>query len=214
MWKQLQPVLLEPAEGLGDCHRLVEQLGSTHGLVALAEVSACLRIDPVLDLPSLRRFLHDYHRQILLPIELPAIQRAFDHACHREIRELIELDRELAAHVALKPFAEASRRVGQRELGKMRPLRDERVVRRYLEAVDNGVADAWHTVVYGLTLALYSMPLRQGLLAYGFQTTHGFISSAAAGLRLSESDCRGLLEELCNHLPPAVEMLIARRAAA
>jgi urease accessory protein UreF len=214
MWKQLQPVLVEPAEGLGDSHRLVEQLGSTHGLVALAEVSACLRIDPVLDLPSLRRFLHDYQRQILLPIELPAIQRAFDHACHREIRELIKLDRELAANAALKPFAEASRRVGQRELGKMRPLRDERMVRRYLEAVDNGVADAWHTVVYGLTLALYSMPLRQGLLAYGFQTTHGFISSAAAGLRLSESDCRGLLEELCNHLPPAVEMLIGRRAAA
>lgn len=214
MWKQTQPVLGEPAEWLGDCHRLVEQIGSAHALVALSEVSAGLRIDPVLDLPSLRRFLQDYYRRILLPIELPAIQRAFDLACRREVRELIKLDQELAGETALKPFAEASRRVGRSELGKLRSLRDERIVKRYLDAVESGGANAWHTVVYGLILALYFIPLRQGLLAYGFQTTHGFVNSAAPGLRLAESDCRGLLDELCNHLPPAVEMLIARRAAA
>jgi urease accessory protein UreF len=214
MWKQLQPALDESAEWLGDWHLLVEQLGSTDGLVALSDVSACLQFSPVHDLPSLRHFLRDYQEQILLPIELPAIQRAFDHACRREIRELVGFDRQMAEEPALKPFAEASRRVGQGELRKLRPLRDERIVRRYLEAVEQGEANAWHTLVYGLTLALYSMPLRQGLLAYGFQTTRGFIHSAARTLKLSERSCRLLLTELCAALPQPVEALIGRRAAA
>jgi len=39
-------------------------------------------------------------------------------------------------------------------------------------------------LVYGITLALYSIPLRQGLLGYGYQTTRGFIYSAAKALQL------------------------------
>ena len=213
MRKQLQPVLSEPAEWLGDWHPLVEQLGSTDGLVALSEVSAALRITPVQDLPSLRRFLHDYQSRILVPLELPAIQRAFDHACRHEVRELIGLDQELAIEPGLKPFANASRRIGQCELRKLQPLRDERIVKRYLHAVERGAAHAWHTLVYGLTLALYSMPLRQGLLGYGYQTTRGFIYSAARPLQLSEKHCLELLEELCLSLPQPVEALLGRRAA-
>jgi len=214
MWQQFQPALGDPTEWLGDWHPLAEQLGSTNGLAALSEISASMRTPVVSDLPSLRRFLQDYQRRILLPHELPAIQRAFDHTCRHEVRELAEFDRQLAAEPALKPFASASRRVGQTELLKLRPLRDERIVRRYLDAVSRSEANAWHTLVYGLTLALYSIPLRQGLVGYGFQTTRGFIHSAAKPLRLSEKDCRALLEDLCSHLPPAVETLIAQRVAA
>jgi len=214
MWQQFQPALGEPAEWLGDWHPLVEQLGSTNGLVALSEISSSMQVPLVHDLASLRRFLRDYQKQILLPHELPAIQRAFDHTCRHEVRELAEFDRQLADEPALKPFATASRRVGQTELLKLRPLRDERIVRRYLESVERGEANAWHTLVYGLTLALYSMPLRQGLLGYGYQTTRGFIYSASRALQLSEKDCRALLEELCASLPEAVEGLIAQRAAA
>lgn len=214
MWQQFQRALGEPADWLGDWHPLVEQLGSANGLVALSEISAAMRIPHVHDLSSLRCFLRDYQRHILLPHELPAIQRAFDHVCRHEVRELAEFDRQLAVEHALKPFAAASRRVGQTELLKLRPLRDERIVRRYLEAVERGEAHAWHTLVYGLTLAIYSMPLRQGLLGYGFQTTRGFIYAAAESLELSEVNCRALLEELCMHLPGAVEVLIAQRQAA
>jgi urease accessory protein UreF len=214
MWQQLQLARGEPAEWLGDWHPLVEQLGSTNGLVALSEVSASMQTPLVHDLPSLRHFLASYQQQILLPVELPAIQRAFDHACRHEVRELIEFDQQLAVVPALKPFIEASRRVGQTELLRLRPLRDERMVRRYLEAVGRVEANAWHMLVYGLTLALYSMPLRQGLLGYGYQTTRGFIYSAARSLRLSEMECRALLDELCASMPGAVETLIARRAAA
>ncbi len=214
MWQQFQPALGEPAEWLGDWHPLVEQLGSANGLVALGEVSASLQIPIVHDLPSLRCFLQDYQRRILLPHELPAIQRAFDHTCRHEVRELTEFDRRLGNELVLRPFANASRRIGQTELLKLRPLRDERLVRRYLEAVERNEANAWHTLVYGLTLALYSLPLRQGLLGYGFQTTRGFIYAAARPLQISEMNCRNLLEELCSNLPEAVEGLIAQRAAA
>ena len=214
MWQQFQPVMGEPAEWLGDLHPLVEQLGSTHGLAALGEVSASLRIAPVHDLSTLRCFLRDYHREILLPVEWPAIRRAFDHASRHEVRELVEFDRQLGREPVLKPFAEASRRVGQCELEKLRPLRDERMVRRYLEAVGRSEADAWHTLVYGLTLALYSLPLRQGLIGYGFQTTRGFIYAASHALRLSERDCRALVQELCAGFPPALEQLLAQNVAA
>jgi urease accessory protein UreF len=212
MQKQLQPAMCEPADWLGDWHPLVEQLGSTGGLLALSEVTAWLCISPVRDFSSLRKFLEGYQKSILLPIELPSILRAFDHACRHEVRELVEFDRTLELEPVLKPFAEASRRVGQVELRKLKPLRDERIVKRYLEAVESGNANAWHTLVYGVTLSLYSMPLRQGLLGYGFQTLRGFIHSAARPLRLSETACRGLLEELCEQLPKPVEQLISSLA--
>jgi urease accessory protein UreF len=214
MQQQFQPAQGEPTEWLGNWHPLAEQLGSANGLVALSDICSSMRVPLVHDLPSLRNFLAAYQKQLLLPIELPAIQRAFDHTCRHEVRELAEYDRQLASEPALKPFAEASRRVGQTELLKLRPLRDERIVRRYLEAVERKEANAWHTLVYGLTLALYSMPLRQGLLGYGYQTTRGFIHSAAKGLKLSEKDCRTLLDQLCENLPAAVEGLIAQRVAA
>jgi urease accessory protein UreF len=209
-----QPAQGEPTDWLGDWHPLAEQLGSANGLVALSDISASMQVPLVHDLASLRNFLTSYQGQLLLPVELPAIQRAFDHTCRHEVRELAEFDRQLAGEAALKPFAEASRRIGQTELLKLRPLRDERIVRRYLEFIERNEANAWHTLVYGLTLALYSIPLRQGLLGYGYQTTRGFIYSAAKALQLSEKDCRALLDELCGNLPAAVEGLIAQRVAA
>lgn len=212
--KQFKPAMGEPAEWLGDWHPLVEQLGSTSGLAALKDVSASLQIPVVHDLPSLRRFLENYLQHILVPLELPAVQRAFDHTCRHEVRELCAFDRQLAHEPVLKSFAAASQRIGQTELSKLRPLRDERIVRRYLDAIERNEAHGWHTLVYGLSLALYSLPLRQGLLGYGYQTTRGFIYSAAKSLQLSENDCRALLEELCANLPQAVEALIAQRIAA
>jgi urease accessory protein UreF len=82
------------------------------------------------------------------------------------------------------------------------------MVQRYLRAVEAGTARGWHTLVYGLTLAVYSLPLRQGLLGYAHQTTRGFIYSAARPLRLSERECRRLFDDLCADLPAAVEALV------
>jgi hypothetical protein len=65
-----------------------------------------------------------------------------------------------------------------------------------------------------LTLELYSLPLRQGLLGYAQQTTRGFIYSAARMLHLSERECRELFDELCEGLPVVVEELLRQGAVA
>ena len=214
MVMQTQLALSDAAEWLGDWHPLAEQLGSTNGLVTLGSVSASLRLVPVHNVPSLRHFLRNYQSQILLPFELPAIQSAHGHATRHEVRELVALDRRMEGQRVLSEFADASRRVGQSQLRKLRPLRDDRVVQRYLCAVESGEAHAWHTLVYGLTLAVYSLPLRQGLLGYAHQTTRAFIYSAARMLQLSERQCRALFDSLCAGLPKAVEALVAQPAAA
>ncbi len=213
MVKRDQLALSDAAEWLGDWHPLAEQLGSADSLVPLGAMTAWLQIQPVYDWASLRAFLTNYHSRILLPFELPAIHAAQGHAMGNELRELIALDHHLADEPALQNFAAASRRVGQTQLQKLRPLRDQRIVQRYLHAVEGGMANGWHTLVYGLTLAIYSLPLRQGLLGYAHQTTRGFVYAAARTLHLSERTCRALFDELCADLPEAIEELIRRREA-
>jgi urease accessory protein UreF len=208
MVKQTQLALNDAAEWLGDFHPLAEQLGSAAGLVPLSSVSARLCLKPVQDLASLSRFLKTYQREILLPLELPAIKSAHAHAEKNELRELLAFDRALSHWPQLQEFSEPSRRVGQAQLQKLRPLRDQRFVQRYLHAVEAGEAHGWHTLVYGLTLALYSLPLHQGLLGYAHQTTRGFIYSAASDLQLSEHECRDLFDDLCFELPHAIVALI------
>lgn len=203
-------VLGDAAEWLGDWHPLAEQLGSADGLVALSSASAILRLPAVRDLASLRGFLREYQGRVLVPAELPAIQAAHGHTARNESRELICLDRSIAERAEPDVFAAASRRVGRVQLQKLRPLRDLRMVQRYLEAVEAGEAHGWHTLVYGLTLEVYSLPLRQGLLGYAQQTTRGFIYSAARMLQLSEKTCRRLLEDLGRPLPAAVDDLLGQ----
>ena len=207
MWPQPE-LAHDPAEWLGDAHPLVEQLGSADGLASLHALADSLRARPVTSLPALRDFLHCYHERILLPHELPAIQTAFARASRNELRELIALDRQLFDEPALTDFTNASRRVGQAQLQKLRPLKDERVIQRYLRAVESGEAHGWHTLVYGLTLVVYSLPLRQGLLGYAHQTTRGFIHTAARSLSFSEAECRKLFDERCAPLPGAVDSLV------
>jgi urease accessory protein UreF len=203
----------DPAEWLGDAHPLVAQLGSADGLASLHALAGPLRTRPVASLTALREFLLAYREQVLLPHELPAIQTAFAHASRNESRELIAFDQRLAREPALRDFAAASRRVGQAQLQKLRPLRDERLVQRYLAAVDCQTAHGWHTLVYGLTLVVYSLPLRPGLLGYAHQTTRGFIQAAARSLPCAEDQWRALFAELCAPLPGAVDLLAGRLAA-
>jgi len=211
---ETQLALSDPAEWLGDWHPLAEQLGSADGLVTLSSVSSQLKLRPVRNVSSLREFLRDYQRKILLPLELTAIESSHGHAMRNELRELVALDCQLAAESLLQEFAQASRRIGKYQLQKLRPLRDQRLLQRYLLAVQNGQAQGWHTLVYGVTLAIYSLPLRQGLLGYAQQTTRGFIYSAARTLHLSERCCRKLFNELCADLPAAVEALLRDKIAA
>ena len=199
----------ETTDLLGDWHPLVQQLGSAEGLVALSTASHSLQLSNVDSVQSLMCFLETYQSQILIPYELPAIQRAFRHASRNETRELVAFDQQQATESALKIFAGASRRVGQAQLKRLRPLRDHRLLQRYLRAMDDGLANGWHTLVYGLTLSVYSLPVLQGLVSYEKQTLLGFMHAVSRSLRLSENDCRNLLEQLSPSLPNATEPILS-----
>ena len=199
----------ETTDLLGDWHPLVQQLGSAEGLITLSTASHSLQLSNVDSVQSLMCFLETYQSQILIPYELPAIQRAFRHASRNETRELVAFDQQQATESALKIFAGASRRVGQAQLKRLRPLRDHRLLQRYLRAVDDGLANGWHTLVYGLTLSVYSLPVLQGLVSYEKQTLLGFMHAVSRSLRLSENDCRNLLEQLSPSLPNATEPILS-----
>ncbi|SRR6266496_1450686 len=194
-------------EFLGDIAPLAAQIGSTEGLAALS-AGASGETYRVTDLPSLRAFLREYQSRILIALELPAIWRAYELASRCETQELIELDRQLADRALLQSFATASQRLGKMQLKRLRPLRDQRIVQRYLHAVQAGQAHAWHTLVYGLILSLYSLPLRQGLVSYALQTTRGFVWSAAETLELTDEQCAELAHEINGGLPDAVNRLL------
>ncbi|MBI5387476.1 MAG: hypothetical protein HZA90_22685 [Verrucomicrobia bacterium] len=193
----------------GEVRPLLTQLGTAEDLAAPALASSALQLAQVRSVPALRMFLQTYQAGLLTPLELPAIQRAYDCAQRHEVRELMALDQQLAAEPKLREFAAASCRVGQRQIHRLRPLRDHRLVQRYLAAVDSGEARGWHTLVYGITLAVFSLPLRQGLVNYAQQTLGGFIAGAAPPLALTDGQCGELHAQACAAVPAAVQRLLA-----
>lgn len=199
------------SEILGDLTALAEQLGGTEGLGQLSLAVASLGASPVDSVTALEAFLDNYSGAVLIPDELPAVLRAYDHAARGQVRELIALDQELAQSKVLVSFAAASCQVGQTQLRRLRPLRGERVVQRYLKAVEQGEARAWHTIVYGLVLAVYSLPLRQGLIHFAHQTLHGFVQAASHRLGLKDADRERLLLAQTAPVAAAVEHVIAQR---
>lgn len=192
---------------------LLDQLGSMEDLVSITAAGALLREAPITNLQALAVFIETYLEQVLVPIELPAIYHASLHACHNQCRELIALDRAVARQLVVPQFASASRHVGQMHLQRLRPIRGERLLQRYIHAVDEGQATGWHTIIYGITLALYSLPPRQGLMHYAYRTMAGFVRAAACSLQLTQADCRQIVENMCSDLPPAIESALARPVA-
>jgi urease accessory protein UreF len=192
---------------------LLEQLGSMEDLVSITAAGALLQNAPITSVQALAVFIETYLEQVLIPIELPAIYQASFHASQNHCRELVALDRSVADQLTLPQFSAASRQVGQLQLRRLRPIRGDRTLQRYLSAVDQGEATGWHTVVYGITLALYSLPARQGLMHYAYRTMAGFVRAAARSLHLTESDCREIVEDLCADLPQAIESTLARPIA-
>ena len=193
---------------LGDPHPLLAQVGASAEPQVPALSSVGLQLQRVRSLSALQNFLQTYQAELLVPVELPAILRAHGHAVRHEVRELIELDQQLAHEPKLKEFAVASCRVGQRQISRLRGLRDHRLIQRYLAAVENGAAHGWHTVVYGISLGVFSLPLRQGLVGYAHHTLGGFIESAANPLALTVTQARELHTQVCAGVPAAVQKLL------
>lgn len=188
---------------------LLEQLGSTEGLSGLSQAVLEYQRKRNQDVATTRRALQAYSHSLLLPLELPTVMRAWRLASQGHTRELIALDAELSQADALKPIALASQRVGRIHLKRLAPLRDHRMVQRYLQAIERGDAMGWHMVVFGIILATYSIPLRQGLVHYAHTSLRGLIHSTSAQIDIDEDKVAELQSEACAPLPAAINTIIS-----
>jgi len=131
---------------------------------------------------DLEQRLLDYARGTLALEEWPAVLRAWQLAKRGHMRDLVTFDREWSATAHRLGFAAASRAAGRRQLNRLQGLRHERRISRYRTAIDEGRADGWHPLVFGVFLAVYHLPIRQGLIQYGMRSL-GLLASAADRIR-------------------------------
>jgi urease accessory protein UreF len=192
-----------------DLRALEEQLGSPDEATAIGSEAFASALLNVRTPEQFRDFLTQFQAKTMAQEELPTILRAYNHARRNEAREIVALDRSLENTFPNEALANASERVGRNQLRKMRGLKTERVVTRYWEAVYKKEAFGWHTVVFGVVLAVYSIPLRQGLNHYGQQTIRGFLEAGAASLRLRAPEVSALESSLLGGLPAIVERALA-----
>lgn len=185
----------------GDPHPLIYALGPRpqKSCYQLTRIS----IPQVNDLSSLRQFVEWYAEEVLIKAEAPAIVQAAEYQRHYCPRELIELDKRLCSVPPLIQFQNASHTIGRSQLRRLLPMRDQKIVRIYYQAVQSGNAVGWHFLVYGLVLGLFYIPYRQGLVAYAKQTCRQFLIVGASRLGLPGDEVRQLEHE-------AVEKIVER----
>lgn len=206
-----QTAIQETSELLGEYPALLHRLGP--GADASVPTPTSLWRKPIGSVAELSAFLHRYRAEILSPLELPTILRAAELARLNQGRELIELDRSLTKEPGLRDFAEASRRVGRSHLRRLRPLHDHRALQKYLAASDENRVLPWHTVVYGITLGLYAVPFRQGLVHYVERTLAGWVDAVKGTQRLPWEECELVLGEFFPETPAFVERALGQQPA-
>lgn len=190
---------------LGDVRALARQAG---GLPLSASDASGGGAGIPMAMVHWREWVGRYVREVVVGEEWPVVLEAWSHASAGRVKELLMLDQSWGVRVGMRPLAEASFRVGQRQLNRLRPLGDVRVVQRYLAAVEAGKAHGWHPVVYGVMLAVFALPLRQGLMHYADQVLGGFVEGVPAGVHLREGERAQVLEELGASLPGALGRLL------
>ncbi len=148
------------------------------------------------DAASFMRFIHTDCLKLLREHELPAILAGLDAARRNASGEILELDQWIKGKNIAQSWARPSRLLAMRQLNRLRTLRDVRCLGRYREAIDQGSAHGWHTLVYGMVLHTFSIPSRYGLARYQREVMHGFGRAAAKASGWPESQWRSVSRQL------------------
>jgi hypothetical protein len=158
--------------------------------------------------PSLdfRSLLESHRDRVVIAVDWPVIIEAAEFTRLGRHRDLVELDRNHPVQHA-GPWTEASVRVGRRQLARLRACRDLRVVQRYLDAVEEGRAQAWNPIVFGVALAAFNLPYRQGLLHYASTVLRG-LAEPYRPKNISEGDWADRMNSLETPLPEAAHRLL------
>lgn len=155
-----------------------------------------------------RPWLESHRDGLVIALDWPVIVEAAEAARLGRHRDLVALDQGYPAR-RTGPWAEASFRVGRRQLSRLRAARDLRAVQRYLDAVEAGSARAWNPIVFGVALAAFHLPYRQGLLHYGGTLLRG-LAERCRPSDLSIDDWNAWIDRLEAPLPDAVNRLLPR----
>ena len=191
-------------------HPYEAQLDALEDVLGADLVAGALGRGPLTSADELAGALELYRTTLLEPIELPTLTKARRLASRGRTKELIALDQDfLGNHPEWLPLAAGSTRFGRDTLARLRPLRDERVVQRMLKAVQPGQTPGHHPIVFGLTMAVYSIPARQGLADYAQGALAAVVASTAGKLKLTQDDRAALLAPSQAHLPQAISRMVA-----
>jgi len=197
----------EAIRWLGEWHPLVRQIAPGEGVTQPSAAGSPHLPQAIVNAASLHAFLLNYKVSVLLPFELPAVKRACEHTLRNEMNELLALDRALSTESWLKPYAHDSRVAGRLHLQRLKPLRDQRCVLRYLSAVEAAEANGWHLLVAGAALGFYSLPLRQGLMDYALHTFWNAVGQVAGPLGIESKEAIALVNDLGADLPQRIQAL-------
>ena len=195
----------EAIRWLGDWHPLVRQIAPGEGVTRPQGGQSLQSATAIVSPACLQSFLLNYKSTVLLPNELPLVRQACEHTLRNEVNELLKLDRNLASANWFSEFKEDSRVAGRLHLERLKPLRDQRGVRRYLAAIEQNQANGWHLLVAGVALGLYSVPLRQGMMDYALHTFWNVIGQAAQPMGLSSSEVTQMVNDLSADLPGRIQ---------
>lgn len=197
----------EAKRWLGDWHPLVRQIAPGQGVTHPHPSGKTPAANGIASVALLHAVLLNYKLSTLLPFELPAVKQACEYTQRNEMKELVAFDRALSQASWLKPYEQDSRVAGRLHLERLKPLRDQRGIRRYITAVEEGQANGWHLLVAGAALGLYSVPLRQGLMDYALHTFWNVVGQAMGPLGLEASEATELVNELGSDLPDRIQPL-------
>ncbi|MEN9545479.1 MAG: hypothetical protein RLZZ356_211 [Verrucomicrobiota bacterium] len=153
-----------------------------------------------------RPVLESLRDDVVIAVDWPVIVEAAELTRLGRHLDLVELDRNYPARRANR-WTEASFRVGRRQLARLRACRDLRVVQRYLAAVDDGRAQGWNPIVFGVALASFNLPYRQGLLHYAGTLLRG-LAERGRPRGVSEGAWEHWMTSLEAPLPEAVQRLL------
>ena len=78
--------------------------------------------------------------------------------------------------------------------------------------MDRGEATGWHVIVFGILLAVFSLPLRDGLVHFATRTQASLVESASTAIAVTRPERDRLREESEAPLPAAIQQVLPRFA--
>jgi hypothetical protein len=191
-------------------HPYEAQLDALETVLCADTITQALGLAPLQSTADLEILLECYRTTLLEPIELPAITHYSRLSARGHADELIARDQDFAGiHPEWLLFMPASTRMGRDYLNRLRPLQDERVVQKFIEAVKYNQSPGHHLTVFGLTMSVFSIARRQGLAEYAQFALEAVVSTAAGKLKITQEDRTTILARSQAHLPQALKHMVA-----